>query len=130
MVQVFVSPTVVVVLYFVVLWMVRVFAGSVTVIVVTPEYTVTVGGTAGTVTVTETVEYAVSVSVVVAAVMVVVEGAGVMVVVNGPSPFSIPPMSLYRRTNSPRRATSTDLTFLYGCGGPRRTIRLAWVFRE
>ena len=44
---VFVSPTVVVVLYSVVLWMVRVFAGSVTVIVVTPEYTVTVGGTAG-----------------------------------------------------------------------------------
>ena len=27
--------------------MVRVFAGTVTVIVVTPEYTVTVGGTAG-----------------------------------------------------------------------------------
>lgn len=47
MTYVFVSPTVVVVLYFVVLWMVRVFAGSVTVIVVTPEYTVTVGGTAG-----------------------------------------------------------------------------------
>lgn len=81
-------------------------------------------------TVTETVEYAVSVSVVVAAVMVVVEGAGVMVVVNGPSPFCIPPMSLYRRIKSPLSTTSTDLTFLYGCGGPRRTIRLALGFRE